>query len=179
MGKVFSIDNDTKQIVQDVLDDLLVEGSQGGFGKRCLLVYPPRAVPCSNCLPDPVTGKKRFTYRTGGPVPFPNGMACPLCNADGMRHEEASEEIVLKLTWEPKFFTLPIKNLDLSVPNSVVETKGYLSDLPKLLRVDHLVADLPIAPFIRQKFRLHGEPGVPGNIVQARYVQAVWVRWNG
>lgn len=176
MGKIFDIDTATKQVIQDVLDDFLVNNADGGMGKTCLIVYPPKVTRCTNCIYDATTNRSSNRPRSGGPVPFAMGGTCPLCSSKGMMEEAVTEEITLKCNWEFKKFYSPPGDLKLRVPNSVVETKGYLSDLPKLLKAQYLVVNLPIAPYMRQSYTLLGEPGDPGNIIQGRYFLAYWER---
>jgi hypothetical protein len=178
MGKLFSLDRQTKQVISDALDDFLVNNADGGLAKSCLLVYPSTFVECPNCVRDPIGGKSANRPRSGAPVPFTAGQPCPVCSGKGQKEVEQTEEITLKCNWEPKTF-VKVANLDVRVPYSLVETKGFLTDLPKILKADHLVVNLPIASYLRQKFRLEGEPGDPGNIIQGRYFTAVWRRWNG
>lgn len=180
MGKIFQLDSDTKQVIQDALDDLLVNNANGGLGKTCLVVYPSRYVACVNCVLDPIGKKSANRPRTGAPIPFTAGQSCPMCSGQGQKAVEDSEQLTLKCNWEPRKFISPAKgNIDIRIPYSVVEVKGYMADLPKLLKADHLVVNLPIAPFLRQKFRLVGEPGDPSNIIQGRYFVALFERWNG
>lgn len=84
-----------------------------------------------------------------------------------------SETVVLKCNWEPRRFLTPVPGWELRVPNSIVEVKGFLTDLPKLLRARHLVVNIPLAPYLRQEYVLLGEPGDPSNIVSGRYFVAV------
>lgn len=175
MGKLFALDADIKRVITDALDDLLANEKDGGLGKTCRLVYPPRSVPC-NCVKDPVGGKHANRPVGGAPVPFTATQPCPVCNGEGRREDEVSEEITLKCNWEMKKFFFPVRNLELRVPHSVVEVKGYLKDLPKIMKCDHLVLNLPVEPYLRQKFTLAGEPGDPSNIVQGRYFVAALER---
>ena len=89
MGQLFSLDPDTRLVIQAALDDLIDE-----FGKDCLLVYPPRMVACANCLPG-IGGQPSNRWKHGGPIPFAAGSACPLCGGNGRRAEEVTEEIHL------------------------------------------------------------------------------------
>lgn len=178
VGELFSITSDIKSIVTAAFDDLLINEQDGGLGKTCLLVYPPKSIPCENCLINPTTGKSIGRYRHGGPAPFKQGR-CPLCQGEGRKSSEATEEITFGVNWDVKTFVFPIQNIDLRVPHGFVQTKGYLKDAPKVLKADHLVIQLPIAPYLRQKFKLEGEPVDTSNIVQGRYFYALWRRWNG
>ncbi len=176
MGKIFTLDADTKSVIQDVLDDFLINVKDGGLAKTCLIVYPPKVVRCVNCVYDPTTNRSSNRPRSGCPQPFAMGGTCPLCSGKGMREDAVTEEISLKCTWEFKKFTNPPADIKIRVPNSLVETKGYITDLPKLLKAQHIVVNLPIAPFLRQEYTLYGEPGDPSNMVPGRYFYAVWER---
>jgi hypothetical protein len=175
MAKIFSIDPSIRQVVSDVMDDLLANTSQGGMGKTCRLVYPPKLTPCLNCIYDSVANRSSNRPVSGAPQPFPPGTLCPMCSGKGMNSQEQSEEITLKCNWEPRNFLKP-SSVDIRLPYSVVEVKGYMSDLPKILKCDHLILNLPVEPYIRQKFRLMGEPGDPSNIVPGRYFVAFFER---
>ncbi len=169
MGKIFDIDAATRATITDALDDII-----SVFGKKCRLVYPARWVACANCLPDPVGKKSSNVWRTGGPVPFSAGSICPQCQGKGQRAEEVSEEILLKIEWDPKKFWRPISNANVRSPASFCQTKGYVSDYPRLKRAEFLFIQLPIEPYVHVRMSLAGEPISPGNIVQDRYLIADW-----
>jgi hypothetical protein len=171
MGTLVNIDEGIRSVVRQALDDLLLPNDEGGLGKRCLLVYPPVPEPCDN--------RSSNHARSGAPVPFPPGSSCPCCSGSGFRAREASEEVVLKCNWKPKTFALPVPRLEARVPYSLVETKGYLVDLPKVLRAQHMVLAIPVEPYVRQRFRLAGQPGDKSNIVPGRYFVALWEQVSG
>jgi hypothetical protein len=134
----------------------------------------------ANCVLDPIGNKSANRPRTGAPVPFTAGQPCPVCSGAGRIQTSATEDVVLGVNWNPKKFVLPIPaSVDLRVPNAVCETKGFIALWPRLAKCDHLIVDLAVEGFSRQKFKLAGQPGSPGNIVQGRYVHAVWAMWNG
>lgn len=173
MGVLFTLDTATKAVIQQGLDDLITE-----LGKDCLIVYPPLRVNCVNCVKDPIGNKSSNVWKTGGPLPFPNGGICPMCNGSFTVAKENSETLHLLCAWEPRNFFYPIRNLDLKVPFGTIQTKGYMSDLPKIKRANYLVFELPIVPIIRQTYVLSGEPGDQSNIIQNRYFVATWERKN-
>lgn len=164
MGQLFTLDAGTRSTITDALDDIITE-----FGRPCRLVYPPRMEACSNCLPLASNKASSNTWKTGGPIPFDKGTICPVCGGSYMRAIEASENIRLKLEWDIKRFQIPVKNMDIRKPYSVVEVKGYVSQIPLLQRCDHIVLDTPMEPSIRYKFKVASEPIMPGNIIQQRY----------
>lgn len=175
MANIFSLDAAVKQVIQDALDDMLADGADGGLAKRCLLVYPARRTACVNCVIDPRTGRSTGRYRQGGPSPFEG--RCPVCGGEGGLSEQASEELVLGCSWDSRRFATPCPP-GVRAPCSLVETKGYLRDAPKVLKAEHLVLQLP-ASVIRKRFKLLVEPGDRSNIIQGRYFHAVWEQADG
>jgi hypothetical protein len=174
------IDDATRAVIASALDGFLLPADQGGLGKYCRLVYPARVTPCSNCVIDPIGKKSANRPRSGAPVPFSAGQPCPVCSGQGTIASEASETLVFGLTWEPKKFVLPAPAaLDLRTPNAACQVKGFLKDAPKLMKANYVVLDTQTEGVLRQKFKLAGEPGSPGNIVQGRYFYALLGRWNG
>ena len=116
---------------------------------------------------------------TGGPVPFPVGTACPMCNGAGRRAEEVTETVVFLIAWQPKDFFMPFPS-QVQVPDGLIQVKGFVSpDLPKILRADTVVVDVTNENYLRQRYRKKGEPGIPGNIIQGRYFVANLERAGG
>lgn len=171
MGKIFTLDAATKSIITDALDDLITE-----LGKNCRLVYPPQMVSCINCVKDPIGNKSANRWKTGGPIPFSNGMTCPMCGGEGFKAIEHTEDVLMLCAWEPKHFYYPLSNLNIRIPYSIVQTKFFLTELPKVEQCDHLVFQTNIEGVALRKFKLYGEPGDRANIIQDRYAVATWER---
>ena len=170
MGNILNIDKATKKIIQDALDDIITE-----LGKDCRLVYPSKAIACVNCQADPIGHKPSVRWKTGGPMPFSSGSICPLCNGVGKRFEEVYEDIRFKLNWDFKKFLYPFSpNVDVRVPFSIVQVKGYITDMPKIIKADHLIIQLPLESMLKKKFKLIGSPGDASNIIQGRYFISTW-----
>jgi len=172
MGTIFTLSPSIKAIVATALDDLITE-----LGKQVRLVYPARWVSCSNCQYDQIGHKSSNYYKSGGPLPFPNATVCPMCNGNGKIEEENSEVVQMLCQWDPKDFYRPVPQVDIRLPfGSRIQTKGYLSDLPKILKADHAVFEIPIEPIVRYTYQLASEPADVSNIIQGRYVVADWYR---
>lgn len=170
MGKLFTLDAATKAVIQDALDDIIAE-----FGKNCRVVYPARWAACVNCVNDPVGRKSANRWRHGGPLQFPAGTPCPLCSGQGGHQADApTEDVRLKVEWEPLRFWVPFPGLDLRAPHSVCQTKGFVWDLPRLQKADHLLVQLPVEPYVQTRMRAISSPVLPGNIIQDRYVIMTW-----
>lgn len=170
MPKIFTISSDIKQIAQNAIDDLIDQ-----LGKDCLLVYPPLPESCVNCIIDPIGNKSSNHWTNGGPMPFPNGSICPLCNGSGYHFEETTKPIKLLISNDPSqwFVKMPA---GLQVPGGTIQTKGYVSDLPDVLQARKIIVQVSLEPMIRFTYELAGEPIDQGNIIQNRYWVAMWNR---
>lgn len=168
MGNFFTLDAATLGVIAGALDDVL-----DNFSKTCLLVYPPRFSRCPNCLWDASTGRSTNRWRGGGPVPF-NGGACPMCKGDGQAAQDQTEQVQLKVEWDPKRFVFPFPGLELRVKHSVCETKMFPQLVPKVQQCDHMVLQLPVVGIVDTKMKLASDPVSPGNIVQNRYWVCYW-----
>ena len=170
------LDPNTKAVIQSVLDGFLANNADGGLAKTCIIVYPPKQVRCNNCVFDPISNKSSNRPLSEAPVPFQPGSSCPLCNGKGLMQTAVEEEITLKCNWTFKKFVNPPGDVRLRLPHSICEIKGFASDLPKLLKADYLLIDIPTMPIIRKPFVLMGEPGDPSSMVPGRYFLSYWER---
>jgi hypothetical protein len=59
------------------LDALMLPFEQGGLGKHCTLLYPPKTVRCPNCGWDAGNQRSNNRYKAGGPQSFPGGSTDP------------------------------------------------------------------------------------------------------
>lgn len=172
MGKLFTLTDDIKDTIRGAVDDLIDQ-----LGKKCRLVYPPKFTACSNCVADAIGKKPGSRWRHGGPVPFPNGSVCPLCQGAGGHHaEEKTEEITLLCQWAPSEWLLGRGGVNVRIPTGTVRTKGYRKDLEKILMAQKIVLQTAMEPYVRYYYVLDGEPVDESNIVQGRYVVCNWRR---
>lgn len=171
MGNLFDIDDETKAIIQAGLDDLINE-----LGKECYLIHVGRWTACANCHYDSNAQRSSNRYRTGGPIPFPNGGTCPQCNGKGRITLEISESVTFLCEWNPRNFIYPVKNLDLRVPYGVLQTKGFIKDWPSVEKCDHMVFQVQLSALGKQRYKLLSAPGDRSNIIQNRYFVCLWER---
>lgn len=170
MGKLFTLSDDVKKIAQDAIDDLIDQ-----LGKDCLLVYPPLPSACVNCVIDPIGNKSSNHWTRGGPMPFPNGSICPLCDGRGYHFSEITTPIKLLISNSPSDWFVKIP-ANIHHPAGTIQTKGYIKDLANVLQSRKLIMQISLEPMIRYTYELGGEPIDQGNIVQNRYWVAVWHR---
>lgn len=170
MGNIINLDADTRATMQGAFDDLI-----GIAGKPCLIVYPPRWNLCGNCIFDPMKQLSSNRWKTGGPMPFPAGAPCPLCSGKGRRADEVSETITMICTWVPKPWYNKGPQVDeLRIPYGLLQTKGFLTDLPRIQKCDHLQVELPIQGVLVANYKLVAQPGDLHHFIQGRYCVAKW-----
>lgn len=171
MGQIFSLDPAVISTMASAIDDLILY-----LGKECKVVYPPKIIACVNCLVDPIGKKSKNIYLSGGPVPFPQGSICPVCDgAGGTLASETFDIVQVILHWQPREFG-GVKLDNVRLAKGVIKIKGYLSDLPKFQRCSYMIPHINIDAFLHYRFRLSSEPVSNGNIVQARYFSALFDR---
>jgi hypothetical protein len=170
MARIFEITQSIRDLATAAFSDLLDQ-----LGKPCKLFYPPRMKACSNCIADPIGHKSTNRWLRGGPVEFPFGSICPLCGGQGAIAEEVSETVNLLVTQDvTKFEKIGISNVNL--PDGIIQTKGYLSDLSKILKCDYIIVNTNIQNIITQRYKLFSEPVSPGNISQNVFFICLWQR---
>lgn len=167
MAKIFTITPQIRKIAADAIDDLIDQ-----LGKDCLLQYDALKIDCPNCIYDISTNRSTNKYQIGGPRPFPTGTLCPVCKGVGTLNSTHTDTVRMLCQWNPRKFNILPGNLE--VPNSWVQTKGYMTDLPKIMQSKKMIIELPITPYIRATFNLWGDPIDAGNIIQGRYFIALW-----
>jgi len=171
MAKLFDIADIIRDTCQDGFDDIL-----DLMAKPCKLTYPESFIDCVNCVYDPIGKKSSNRWVTGGPMPFHAGSICPICNGDGKLATENSENIQMSINWGQITFgkNMPI---NIRIPmGGVIETRGYLTDLPKVKKCRSMSILGDIAPYGHFNFKLDGEPSDPFQFIPGRYFIANWVR---
>lgn len=168
-GRIFTITPDLRKVAEDAISDMIDQ-----LGKECLLLYPSVEQPCPNCIYDPTTKRSTGIYKTGGPTPFQNKTICPVCRGNGRLPYESATTVTLLCQWNPRQY----QNLggNVQAPYSIVRTKGFLSDLPKVQRAKRMIIELPVTPLIRATFDLASEPVDAGNIVPGKFFTCIWKR---
>jgi hypothetical protein len=153
--------------VRDGVDDFIA-----AFGRDCSLVYPATFGPCPNCeavsMPGGVSSSR---WRTGGPIPFPNGVACPACQGTHRRANEVRATVRLICHFNPEEFIKPFPTVDVNVPFSAMQTRGAATDMPSVVRADRVLE--PVTGFA---YKREGEPWSPSNFVPGRWFYCNWQR---
>lgn len=168
MANPFLVSNDVIVLYQQGIDALITT-----LGKNCRLIYSPKVTPCTNCIYDPIGKKSSNRYKTGGPVPFPNGSICPVCGGVGNISEPAEEIIVMVVQWNPKNF--PGNRANVDSPNAICRTYTYGHYFPKLQKCIAIDVDLDVSGYASYRCNRIREPIMFG-IQDSKYVEAFWQR---
>lgn len=105
-------------------------------GRDCTIVYPPKRIPCNNCIIKPVGAASVNVYRTGGPAPFSFG-TCPLCGGDGYSETEVTDTIRLRVYWNRSEWLRIGGNINVEDAEAMII--GFMVDLPKVQRATELI----------------------------------------
>ena len=146
------------------------------FNKTCTLVYPAKREQCTNCTSSSFGGRSTSVYRVGGPQSFAYGEICPLCDGEGFKSVETTEDVEMRVYWDTRHWLKIDASVD--VPDGSIQTIGLMTDFPKINKADHIIPqDGSIQNHQTLKFRKIGESypqGFKQNTVQ--YVVNFWER---
>lgn len=157
-----------QQSFQQAVDDML----NNIVGRNCKIFYPPTMVSCPNIVQQ---GDLASSYWTSGePEHIHDMQGCNLCNGANFLSQEISVFILMEVLWKPSQF-----NRDFPADNrkaeGIIQTKGFCTDLNKVLNCSRMEAMNELGTD-HYRFKLVGEPIVPGKIVANRYFYCLWQR---
>lgn len=169
---LINIDNTIIQTYQQGIDDLINQ-----LGKNCRLVFPPRIIPCPNCILDPNTKMSTGYYKAGGPYFFDDGTICPMCNGGGQQSIESTKTIKMLVEWNPKNVLSKLKdyNIQITSPHSIALTKTFLIYVPDILQCQYAILDTGVEAMLSLKCYKISEPVLSGLQV-SRYATIIWER---
>lgn len=167
-----SIPNLLPTEIRQIAHDYLVALFEA-LKKPCKLVYPPKMIPCSACTPD-ATGKKSSGFWKDGTRI--RGV-CSYCGGNYFKAQEVSESVFFLTQVDTKKFEKFPFEVPLRDPGGLLQIKGYMEDLPKVLKCEYLIHDLNMQPFIEQRYKMVGEPISPSNIVKNVFFVALFERY--
>jgi hypothetical protein len=175
MADLFELDDQTLATVQQGIDSLIHQ-----LGKWCKIIYEFDKVQCNNCLFDSSAQKSSGRYNGVGPKPFQGGR-CPVCHGTGYIPGGGTRSDIVQflIDWQPKpwLFLGPNSTELAKIPRGLVQTKGFVTDLPKARQAKYLIVDYANAsPDSSNRYALWGEPLITGNIARNRYFVAFWQR---
>jgi hypothetical protein len=170
MSLTFNLPDSMRQAAQDILDSVITNGT---FSRDCTLYYPPKQVPCPCTLDKSPSGMGDTTFLGGNNIPLP-AQFCAYCGGSGKKAEEVTESIKMHIIWKPPQFLRTPTNEKITVPTDAIMSRGFLTDLPKIRRCVHIVADNVLQNYMPMKYKLFGQPWDLYNYIQHRYFVAIW-----
>lgn len=163
------INSDFKQLFTDALSSLFYDDA---LTLPCTIYYgTTKYEDCSNCVYDPIGQKSSNKFQDGGPVPFPFGNICPVCDGRGKRGIESTENIKLMVIWDHKQF---VNVGTINNPEGLVQTMTFVSNTPKLKRAKELIINSDQASYGRYRYQRDSEPEPCG--FSSEFVSCIWKR---
>ncbi len=164
----FDLTSYQRQVLKDAFDSVL-----DLFGKDCKLVYQPKLVDCVGCGGLANSTYSSNTWLHGGPVRV-DQLGCDMCGGTGKKAEEYSENIKLTIAWRPEEFGIVAPSV--MKPFGLIQTRGKIADMPKVMSCIELQVQLPIHAYMIGRYKLRGEPGDAFSSIQDKYFIALWDR---
>ncbi len=169
-----SIPSTLSSAVADWQDTTLKSKSQGGLAETCIIYYAPLASSISTPQLTPVGAKTLDIIPTAGDFPVQFGQEDPMEFGQNFIYIEQTETIYMTVQWTPAEFSNKF------VPGfkyqaGTIMTKGFVSDLQKIRNAEYMEI-FQSAGYDHYKFKLIGEPVIPGQFTGARYFYAWWAR---
>ena len=169
MSNPFSgiISSDFKQIFTNAISALIYDDA---CTVPCTLYYGvTRYEDCVNCIYDPIGRKSSNKFQDGGSVPFPFGSICPMCNGQGKRGVESSEDLNLMVIWDYKQFMNvgTVEN-----PDGMIQTMTFAENTPKIKRAKEIIVATQLGSYARHRYERAGEPTPCG--FSSEFVSCTW-----
>ena len=165
------IDDSFKSVFNNAISAIL---EQDALTIGCTLEYGiTRYENCANCLYDPIGQKSANRFQDGGPIPFPFGGICPMCNGNGKKPVTASEDVNLAVIFEPRQF------LEMETPVNTAD--GYIQTLakkdltPKLKRAKEIIVATDVSGFFTHRYQRVSEP-LPIGLGNNEFIICTWRR---
>ena len=156
--------------------DALIE--EGACSVPCTLDYGiSKTVACGNCIYNPIGNKSSNRYKSGGPVPFPNGQTCPMCNGSGRIGNIETEDVDLIVIMDyKKWLDFGNANANTSqTPAGNAQTISGVETYAQIKRARTALLSTNLSNYEKHKFQRAGEPNICG-IGDKQYVITMWER---
>jgi len=164
------ISSSLKTVYNNAINALLDDSS---LTIPCTLNYGiTQYVACSNCSYDSIGQKSSNRYVSGGPIPFPFGGICPMCNGDGRTGTTSTEDIYLAVIVDPKQF-ISVGTVDKA--DNLIQTISKHTTTPKLQRAQDIIIATDISGYFTHRYERISEP-TPVGLGDSSFVFCTWKR---
>ncbi len=144
---------DIPQEVFDLYNETVVDFIDSNFGVDCTIIYKPNRIQCINCEYNPLTKSSSGVYKSGGPISF-NGTICPYCDGAGYKLDSSTDTIKLRVYYNKKDFLRV--GLPFAIKDGMIQTIGHITDMPKLLRSQEMIANSSVEGYSIYRYVLSG-----------------------
>lgn len=163
------ISSDFKSLFTDAISALLYDDA---CTMPCTIYYGiTKYEDCANCIFDPIGQKSSNRFQDGGPLPFPFGSICPMCNGNGKKGVDSNENINLMVIWDSKEF---INVGTVNDADGMIQTVTFIENITKLKRAKELVTATEISSYNRYRYERISEPNPCG--FSNEFVECMWRR---
>lgn len=128
---------------------------------------------CTNCNYDPIGRKSSNTYQAGGPIPFPFGGLCPMCNGEGKKPVISTENINVMIVYNPREFIN--FNSSVNTTEGLIQTMARLALMPKFQKAKTLLASTDINNMFTRTYERIDEP-TPCGFGDSTFCVCTWKR---
>lgn len=165
------ISSDLKDLFNNAIGALF---ENGACTVPCTLHYGiTKWEACSNCIFDPIGRKSSNRFQNGGPVPFPFGGICPLCDGAGKKPVISTETANLMVIFDHKEFlstSAPVHS-----PDGLIQTMAQKELTPQMKRAKEIQVATDLGGYGNHRYQRIEEPqpiGFGGN----EFVICTWKR---
>jgi len=165
------IDANFKNLYNQAIESLL---SSTALAVPCKLKYNTTDQSfCTNCLYNPIVDKSFNKYNGSGPLPFPEGSICPVCNGFGKIIYDAEETVYLGVILDSKYW-LNWGPKNIQIPNLAAQTLCSITLMPKLQNATQMVVADNEA-YDNNQYSKAGPP-IPMGLGEHKFILTNWTR---
>jgi len=158
-----------KQMYKDQIDSLF---GTDKLSLPCKLISKDnKKTQCPNCIVDPMTGRSSGRYKNAGPISFPYGQLCPVCNGIGFTFNVNETTIDLLVVYDYKKWIN--FNASTSIPDGMIQTISKFSDLKKIQSANTLVVDTSVNYYPHNEYIRDSDPQ-PVGLGGSDYLYTFW-----
>lgn len=162
-----------KNVFNSSIDELL---STNGLVVPCLLRYSDmgKDTVCPNCIFDPISRLSGHKYNGTGPISFPTGSICPVCQGEGTIVGSAkTENINMAVIFDSKYFLNWSGAKTVDIPTGTIQSICSISEIGKIIKASSIVVDTNISTYGNYEYSRDGDPN-PCGLGDHRYIATLW-----
>ena len=138
--------------------------------------YIANGIWTNNCVYDPIGQKSSNRHLNGGPIPFPFGGLCPVCNGIGKRPVVTTEDVDLIVVYDPRDFIQFSQNTSsVNNPSSLMQTMSKIELMPKLQTAKSIKVSKDIEGYFNRTYERVQEP-MPCGFGASAFAVCTWKR---